>query len=169
MEKYLIYIEYGSFEYTNYFTLIKQDSKIAEKYPVEKAGELFQMILKETNIFELDIVKEKNASDWDYQDEFHKNQIESLETRSCNQNDLCLVLNSLFDKEYTLEESDNSSEKTMISLLFSGKCFLKTADSEIFESSSEAKIPEQTENNSREITALADIIIKKYERMNKHG
>ena len=141
MEKYLIYIEYSSFEYTNYFTLINHDTKIAEKYPVEKTGELFQMILEKNSVFELYIVKENDASDWDYEKELQDNQIKTLEQYSEN--------------KFSVTDIENLFGKTMCSLLFSGKCCLNGCSAS----------PPPPAKKSEKITGFASVIKEKYERM----
>lgn len=164
-----MYISYDQFEYTNYFHLAVNDEVIINFCPVERLDDLFKTIIEKRRTiesFELDVIQDENASEWDYLEAFqqHGFKIRSLSNRNSEQ--LCHVMNQLFDGKYGISGKDDSYDKKLISVLWSGNCVLPSKNCE------HSKMLRQEEEilirSDEEMTELARIIKEKYERLNKH-
>lgn len=169
MDKILIYIKYNQYDYINYFHLIVNDKVVDGVYLEEEIDTLFKIIIeKEKNgqNFELYIVQDKDASNWDFLKKIQEYGIKIQPLSNKNTNYICEILNSLFDGEYEISDKDNVFNKKIIRVLFSGNCFLKRNECSNDEVLKQAE--EILKSGGEERTKLASIIIEKYERMNKH-
>lgn len=168
MNQILIYIGYDQYEYTNYFYLVINDNNIS-CYPVEKIDDLFQTI-KENNIInesaELYIIKDKNASEWEYFQSFQEHNINLKELRNGNIEKLCDKMDMLFDNKFEIVDNNNStddiSDRKTVYLLFSGNCFVQSFNYETGETLRQAE--EILKHGEDEMTELARIIKEKYEK-----
>lgn len=169
MDKLLIYISYDQYEYTNYFHLAINDDVVIEYRPEEKVDDLFKTIIEEESVnksFELYIVQDENASEWDYLKAFQEYGIEIHPISNTDTEQLCQVMNTLFDGEYGIGGKDDISNKKLIGILYSGNCVSQRDNCETGETLKQAE--EILKRGGEEMTELARIIREKYERMNRH-
>lgn len=169
MDKFLIYISYDQFEYTNYFHLAVNDEVVVDFCPVERLDDLFKTIIEKgrtVKSFELDVIQDENASEWDCLEAFQEHGIKILSLSNRNPEQLCQRMNQLFDSEYVISGEDYSYDKKFISVLWSGNCVLQSENCEHSETLRQAK--EILKHGGEEMTELARIIKEKYERLNKH-
>lgn len=169
MDKLYLYIDYDPSEYTNYFHMAVNDNVVIRYYPEEKEDDMFKTILEKENAvnrFELYIVQSENASEWDYQKAFREHGMELGPMEGCEPGQLCRELNALFDEEYGIRGQDEPSDKKFIQLLYFGSCVLQQVGCELHETLRQAE--EILKHGGEEMTELARIIRKKYDRMNAH-
>jgi hypothetical protein len=168
MDKILIYINYVSNEYTNYFHLSVNDDVVMKDCPEERVDKLFERMMESVNAkkFELCVIQDVNASEWDYLKAFQEHGIEICPTSEWDSEKLCQIMDALFDDEYVISDKDDISDKKSVSILGAGHCFLQREDYEPGESLKQAK--EILESGGQEMTELARIIKEKYERMKRN-
>lgn len=168
MDEILIYINYVSDEYTNYFHLSVNEYVVMKDCPEERVDRLFESMMENVNAknFELYIIQDVNASGWDYLKAFQEHGIEIYPTRERDSEKLCQVMNELFEDEYGISGKDDTSDKKIVSILCAGQCVLQREDYESSETLKQAK--EILESGGQEMTELARIIKEKYERMKRN-
>ena len=96
MDKFLIYISYDQFEYTNYFHLAVNDEVVVDFCPVERLDDLFKTIIEKgrtVKSFELDVIQDENASEWDCLEAFQEHGIKILSLSNRNPEQLCQRMN----------------------------------------------------------------------------
>ncbi len=170
MDKLLIYISYDQYEYANYFHLAVNDNVIIEYYTEEKVDNLFEMIIEKESkvkIFELYVVQDENALEWDYIQKFQDYGIETHPVSNKDSEQLCQIMNTLFDGEYKVSGEDDISDSKPINILYFGNCVLQKDNYETNETLSQTE--EIFNCGCGEMTELARIIREKYERMDRHG
>lgn len=169
MDKVLIYISYAQFEYTNYFHLAVNNEVVNEYCSEENVDLLFEKIIeKESNAktFELFVVQDENALEWDCLEAIQKHGIEIHPLSDKKTDYLCQIMNLLFDGEYGISGKDDVLNKKLIHIVCSGNCFLQKDNCVSDEALKQAE--EILKSGGEEMTELARIIKEKYERMNRH-
>lgn len=169
MDKLLIYISYDQYEYTNYFHLAVNANVAVEYCLEEKVDDLFEVIIEKESgekSFELSVVRDENALEWDYLKAFWEHGVKIRSEISKEPEQLRPVMNVLFDGEYGLSGKDDASNKKLIEVLYSCNCVLKKDN---FQTDETLKQVEEILNRGgEEMTELARIIKEKYERIDKH-
>ena len=169
MDKFLIYINYDQFEYINYFHLAINDNLVIEYRPEEKVDDLFETIIEKESVsdsFELCVVQDKDALEWNCFKAFQKYGIETYPKSNKDLEKLCRVMNLLFNGEYVIDGKDYISNKQLINILYFGNCVLQRDNFETGETLKQAE--EILKHGGEEMTELARIIREKYERMNRY-
>ena len=171
MDHYLIFIEYDSYEYVNFYNLNDNDG-LLKQFPAENVDGLVQTLAERACPFALSIVKAHDVMDWD---ELHRKldaQFRLLENHSTDQAKILTSLEVLYPgRTYVMEELGNANSAGDVSIVFSGTCSPLTdavADPESVEDTLE-KAKAILTNGGQGMTELARIIREKYERMNHNG
>lgn len=158
MDKFIIYVNYSSYEYDTYYHLICNGEPVLS-YRLEKdIDELIQRI-KENRTFSenfyLCIVQDKDADKWaDYNEVFQKEDIQLFPVDDEASQWVYDEISKNF--EY---ETDN------LNIVFYGKGCLKDYSKSIDETLKQAE--DILKHGGDEMTELARIIRDKYERMTK--
>ncbi|MCI9105723.1 MAG: hypothetical protein HFG57_07160 [Lachnospiraceae bacterium] len=169
MDKLLIYISYAQYDYTNYFNLAINDDLVIEYYSEDKIDDLFEVIIEKENemkSFEMCVVQDEDALEWDYLMAFQKHGIGTCPVSSKDPEQLCQIMNALFGGEYKVSSKDDASNKKLINIVYSGYCALQKDSCETGEALRKAE--EILNHGGEEMTELARIIEEKYERMGRH-
>lgn len=169
MDKLLIYISYDQYEYTNYFHLVVNDDVIIEYCSEEKVDRLFEMIIEKENrvkSFELHVIRDENALEWDYHKAFQEHGIEIYTVNSNDPEKICQIMNARFDGKYGVCGKDDATNKKLINILYSGNCVFQKENYETGETLRQAE--EILNRGGEEMTELARIIREKYERIDTH-
>lgn len=157
MDKVIIYISFDSFEFANYYHLIINDEKKWEYCREDELKQMFIMIKENAFNFDLYIVKEIDASLWNYIEDFNSHEIELNRVEKYCKDDIIKEINKIL----CLEKEENELE-----IVFEGKAFTKKNDIGIQETLNQAE--EILKYGGTDMTELARIIKEKYERMNNN-
>ena len=156
MENYLILRNYEQFSDDNEFTLIRGKEILADKYP-ERKKEIFQMLLNNSHTFSLIIVQNEEASPWNVQEELEEYHIRKTAEFPIEIEQLCQYLYDITGQQYIPPSGvvENVAFNKKIQVLFSGCCT----------DLPEEKIPQTETKPVSNVTALAQVIMKKYKKI----
>ena len=169
MDKLLIYMSYDKGEYRNFFHLSVNEDVVIKCCSEEEVDDLFHLIIekeRETKSFELYVVCDQNALEWDYFKAFQKHGIETHPLSSIDPEKLCQIMNVLFDREYEISGKDDVSNKKLINIVYSGNCVLQKDNYKTGEILRQAETI--LNRGGEEMTELARIIKEKYDRMERY-
>lgn len=155
MDKFYIYVSYDNTEYKNYFHLVMNHQKLIEYCIEEEIDVLFDFIEKESlkKSFELHIIQDKEAYEWDYSKKFKEHKMEICSIDNVN----IALLYQEFNQSFKNINAKNSE------IVFSGNYIFEREDCKI--NANFKKVDEKLTNEDDEITELARIIKEKYKRI----
>lgn len=178
MIKSILYISYDRYEYLNYFHLVVNGQKVLQYVPSEMETEIDDNLKKKCETdgeIELCIVKDEEASEWEYQDFFRQNGYKIIGTNDLNTDTMCENMCEFFENDFVIGKEGDSQNKVELKVMFSGKVTITktSATKEETKNLLPEQILKQAERilqsaSHREKTELAQIIQEKYERMSKN-
>lgn len=152
LDRFLIFLDYDSVEYTNYYKLVLND-EIVNEWPQENINELLEYIKSNSHKFELDIVMSSEATEWKYMEDI-KDDINILKSIERDTEKLFLDIRSIFERDFL------SNGGVTLKHVFSGVCSTESMKTDE-DSDYETKTPDTSKHNDTDITTLARIIFKK--------
>lgn len=171
MDRFLIYVNYNQDEIANEFYLAFNNDIVIKYCRDEEIDWIFEEIAEKGEAcksFEVYVIKDKEALDWDYLKAFQEHDIRVCKSNNIDKESICQLMNTLFEGEYTINLESDVKDKKLIEIIYTCNGSLLSK-----EGSENIKIPRQAEeilnHGGEETTELARIIKEKYERMSRNG
>ena len=165
----LIYINYDSYDYVNYFHFMIDDEVVLKYIPIENIDAIFskldQMDMKDSDITWC-IVADQNATDWEFEKEFSDRGRKINSGKTIDLYCISELLKNEFNMEYSFDHDADADQYLRLCFPEQEKADRLLIDKEdIIDKTKE--IFDRAEHDD-EITEFARIILEKYERMCGH-